>query len=476
MADNNELPTPESPTTPTPVSSPRRKISAERQVQADPVGDEDAVAHFVDGMKVLAESLLVGGTRTDEAAKDRSGRRIKKFQRRPTGDEKSGNQEASDDTTQDNEEPKTSLAVADSGKRDDAAFNRAVAWPSVTSPDGTEYNPGGSPNPLRKKPSKRLILNVVKAAGVGLLLLGFLLGRETAPTGEEEAGTSAAAQTPRPPVDAEQISEPALQAVDAALLTAYKGDLTGARKLLNQLLVQHPEVSGVQYELSQLAIRDGDSLDGDLHLDRSSGAGEFLAACCYTRARFAGTKGKYSEVTRQFEAAVHEEPFNAASFFYWGEALRREGQPKAAIDVFDRALTRAHTTAEDKLYIFKQRLARVEMGNDEAFEAELTTHAKETPVDGDWLLLDAARNILHSALPAAAESLKRAATALPASVYDLRVKDYLFQGVAKQPVLTPLLQRPIVTDSTEVNAQFMDPSIISPTLADPAIWPVGLAR
>ena len=97
-------------------------------------------------------------------------------------------------------------------------------------------------------------------------------------------------------------------------------------------------------------------------------------------------------------------------------------------------------------------------------------------MDGDFLLLDAARNILRSALPTAAEALKRAATALPPAVYDLRVKDYLFQGAANQVVLAPLLQRPPVVDSTEVNTRFIDPSVLSPMLGDPAIWPIGLER
>ena len=331
MPDHDEQPPPESPTPPAPVSFPRRKLSAERQVQvqADPVAEEDAVANFVDGMKVLAESLISGGTRTEEAPKDPAGRRIKKFQRRATGNEKPASQGAGDDDVPNAEETKAPASGEEAAKRDDAAFNRSVAWPGAVSPNAPDHGAASFPNATRKKPSKRLVLNVVKAAGIGLLLLGFILGRTTAPTTAEEAGTSPAAETPRPPLDAVQIGDPALQAVDTAMETAQKGDLAGAKKLFNAMLAQHPEVPGVQYALSQLDLRDGDPLDADVHLDRSSGAGEFLAACCYVRARVAGTKGKYEEVTRQFEAAAHEEPFGAASFFYWGEALRREGQPKS---------------------------------------------------------------------------------------------------------------------------------------------------
>ena len=119
-------------------------------------------------------------------------------------------------------------------------------------------------------------------------------------------------------------------------------------------------------------------------------------------------------------------------FFYWGECLRREGKPQAAVTAFEQALERPYTAEDGDLYLFKQRLAKVELGHDEVFNAELASHLKQPPVGGEWLLLAAAQDFEHQAYASAGERLKQATDRLPSAVYAAITHDYLFQAQAKR--------------------------------------------
>ena len=478
MAETNEPTPPEPPLTRAGNSVPRRHISVERQAQA-PAPDEsdDAMATFVDNVKVLAKHLAGDEAETAET-EERPRKKIKKFQRSGLGDERlplapaNSGSKAADAEPAAVVNPPVPPILPTEEKADAAAFNKSVAWPRAGQAEAAEEEAAVAAKPKRKKRKKGVILAVVQGVGFGLLLFGFWLGRQTASPDEEQPADRRAAATPPAAGDNYRIDERALQAADDALAAAHKGDTEGARKLFNEALTSHPEIPGLQYQLARLSLQTGDLLDADLHLDRSSDAGEFLAACCYSRARFAGMKGNYAEAVRQFQTAAHEEPFNGPNFFYWAEALRRQGRTLNAISVFDQAMDRAHTTEEGVLYLFKQRLARVEAGSDEAFNAELADHLKPGNVTGDWLLLGAAKDITRGAFPAAAEALKKAASILPPRDYDLGVKDYLFQAEVHEPVLAALVTRPRVEDSTEFNGPFVDPAVARPSLADPAIWPL----
>ena len=480
MAENNEPADPEPPANrPSPPAVPRRHKSVGRQSPEDPEDSDDVMADFVDNVKVLAKRFTEDEGEATET-KERSGRRIKKFQRSGLGEDRpvappaqsSGNAAEDKQATVESLPPAPAATVEE--KSDAAAFNKHIAWPRAGQAEAAEEQARPATQPKRNKRKKRVVLAVVQGVGFGLLLFGFWLGRQTAPTAEDEAAAGHATPAPPTPGGNYRISERALQAANDALAAAHKGNLDGARKILDEALAKTPDLPGVQYQLARISLETGDLLDADVHLDRSSDAGEFMAACCYSRARFAGMKGNYAEAVRQFEIAAHEEPFHGTSFFYWAEALRRQGQTLNAIEVFDQAIDRAHTETEGVLYQFKQRLAKVEAGNDEAFNAELADHLKQPTVAGEWLLLSAARDINRRAFPAAAETLKKAAAALPTADYNLAVKDYLFQSAASEPALAPLVQRPRVPDSTEQNGPFVDPTVASPSLADPAIWPVAV--
>ena len=475
MAENNEPATPEPSGFRMPPALPRRNLSAERQAQPAADNSDDALADFVDSVKVLAKRFTA--EEPEPAEKERPGKRVKKFQRSGLSEERAALPASG---TVGKETPPDAAAPGPSPeaeKADPAAFNKNVAWPRNSQGDTLEYEERPIVRPPRKKRKKALVLAVVQGTGFGLLLLGIWLGRQTvSPAANSEDTTPAAPARVRVPGDSFRISERALQAVNEALHAAHQGDIEEAGKRFNQLLTTNPDLPGVQYQLARLALQSGDLLAADLHLDRSSDAGESMAACCYARARFAAKQGNYAEVARQFQAAAHEEPFDGRSFFYWGEALRRQGQPLSAISALDQAIDRAHTPPDGLLYLFKEKLARVEVGNDEAFNTELNDHLKQSTVDGEWLLLAAARDILNSKFAAAADSLKKASTTLQPGEYDLLVKDYVFQIAANEPVLAALVQRPVIANSTEQNGPFLDPTVLSPAFADPAIWPVATAK
>ena len=439
---------------------------------------DEAMATFVDSVKVLAKHFT-GDEAEPTETEDRPRRKIKKFQRSGLGDDRPPlpmavpAAKAANATAKATADPAAPTELPHEEKADAATFNKNVAWPRAGQVEAAEEEATFQAKPKRKKRKKGVVLAVVQGVGFGLLLFGFWLGRQTASPEEEPPATDRrAAATPPAAGENYRIDERALQAANDALAAAHQGDLDGARKLFTADLTDHPDIPGLQYQLARLSLLSGDLLDADLHLDRSSDGGEFLAACCYSRARFAGMKGNYTEASRQFQSAAHEEPFNGPNFFYWAEALRREGRTQNAIGIFDQALNRAHTTEEESLYLFKQRLAKVETGSDEAFNAELADHLKQGNASGEWLLLGAAKEITHNAFPAAAAALKKAAAVLLPVDYDLATKDYLFQSAAREPALAALVQRPRVTDSTELNGPFLDPTVALPSRADPAIWPL----
>ncbi len=480
MAENDDPPAPDAAARPSPAL-PRRNLSSERQPSQPPGGDiEERFAHLVDSVASLATQIVGDPGAAPDPAKDKSGRRVKRFQRTGTVDDRSmpissgGDDEPADPAAQEPAAPPR----ADARRTGGAEFNKNVAWPRISGGDAAPVAAEPARPPSRKRPSKRVVLLAVQVAGISLLVLGFLAGRgSVAPAGDGDSQGEAIRTAKAPDGGgSSRVSERTLQTANAALHAARSGDAKGARKIFQDAVDHHAALAGTYYQLARLDFQNNDRLGGDVNLDRSTEAGEFVAACCYLQARLSGLKGNYSEAARALNEAAHTDPFNGRYFFYWAEALRRRGQPLQAIEVFEQALDRAHTRADGELYLFKQRLAKVEAGNDGAFNAELNENLRQEPAAAEWCLLAAARDINRSAFPAAAEFLKKAAGSMPPPKYALRVKDYLFRSVENEPVLTGLLRNPVTTDSEQQNERFTDPIVLPPELADPAIWWVPAAK
>lgn len=407
-----------------------------------------------------------------ETVKDRSVRRIKKFQRAgveeriaaPTSDEDAGLESPAE-----GEQP----ATEPDETADPLARNKSIAWPRQ-SPFGEGDTPG---DPLlrwwRRRPSLGVMLGA-QALGLLLLAVGYLLGHYFSRSSEGSSrrpGRTAGDLFGQP-----GLSEQALQVANEGLRAEHAGDVDGARKIYETALSKHVELAGINYRLALLAVQRNDRLEAEQRLERSTLDGESVADCCYVLARLAADKGDYEEMGHQFQRATHAQPFVGKYFFYQGEATRRQGQPQAAATAFEQALDRPYTAESGDLYLFKARLAKVEYGHDDAFNAELASHLKQTPVAGEWMLLAAAQELDHQAYADAAEHLRLAADRLPSTVYSAYTHDYFFQGFAKRSEVMSLLNRmpPLVISSA--GPTVLDPGSWSPQRADPAIWPSAADR
>ena len=474
MAENPDPPAPEPSELPA-TALPRRQFDAERQVRANTPNLGEQVADLTETVRALAQHVAGEAVVNQaEAGAERGGRRVKKFTRSSLPDDRplpvpgDAPAPAEPDARKEAAPPP---APGETRKTEAAEFNRNVAWPRTGQAEAAEE--ASARPPRRKRRNRKVILLGIQGVGLALLALGYLLGRSDAPG----AGTHAAANLPAIPNPDEVnvdvgVGERDLAAIGTALHTARTGDKKEATRLLSEL-GKRAVVPGLEYQLGKLAFEQGDLVRGDRNLDLSRHAGEFFAASCYVQAREYAGQGHQDSVPREFNYAVHAEPFNGRYFFYYAEVLRRDGHTQKALDFFEAARDRSHTESEEALYVFKERLAKVEAGSDAAFNAELDEHLKEQPSQPEWLMLAAVRSINARAFPAAAGFLKQAASATPPAVYNLWVKDFVFRTVSEQPALAELLQRPPVPGSTEEFNGFVDPTVSPTEWLDPGIWPVG---
>ena len=224
---------------------------------------------------------------------------------------------------------------------------------------------------------------------------------------------------------------------------------------------------GAEYRLAMLDIERQDFAAADIHLNNSLTAGEMMSSCYLVNACFAAKKADFNGAVKQLAHAARLEPFSGKYLFCYGEALRRAGKTQAAVETLGQALDRPGAPPDLELIEFKQRLAKVEAGQDEAFNKELADHLAQKPVGGDWLLLAAAQDLLHGAYPAAASHLADAARGLSPHAFSVLVQDYLYQGYAGRPELAGVLKVPAPAPSGKP----FDPGAWPFSEVDPATWP-----
>jgi hypothetical protein len=327
---------------------------------------------------------------------------------------------------------------------------------------------------LRKHPF--FVWAVVQIFCFGLIMLGFFLGAmENAPA--PAPAQAAARPPPSVPAPAVAIAAPAapsaatvssaLNTVSIAFEKEQTGDFASARALLQPLSQPPLALPGTEYQLAMLALRAGDPVRAKLHLDRSLAAGQQTAPCYYARAALAGADGDYQSAAAQLRLAAEAEPFTGRYFFYWGEALRRNGQFPEATAALHQASTRPGGS-ERTLYTFKWRLAQVEAGN-APFIAALEDHLRQPAPTGDWLLLAAAQNLQRHAASAAAQFIQRAAGLLTPDTFHTGVADFAFQDYAGEPEVAPLLAGAAAAVGGN-ESTVIDPALATPAMADPALW------
>ena len=466
MAENHEGAEPQGPPDPLILTPLTRRNQAQPERPPLPPDVEEQFLHLRQSVQMLSAHFFgEPEPAATETLKDRTARRIKKFQR-VSGDERTAT--PGDDPGQD----VPGDAADDPGANvdesaDRLALNKHIAWPRRTDA-GELMVPEARPSRWWERPPTLGILLGAQALGLFLLVAGYFIGRVASPAGTLTGGrgTGHAADL----FNSADPSEQALQVANEGMQAEHAGDADKARKIYETALAKHVDLAGINYRLALLAVQRNDRLEAEQRIERSRLDGENLADGCYVLARLAADKGDYDEAADQFQRATHAQPFSGKHFFYRGELLRRQGQPQAAVAAFAQALVRPYTAESGDLYLFKQRLAKVEFGHDDAFNAELADHLKATPVAAEWLLLAAAQELDRQAYPAAAEHLRLASDRMPAAIYAGLTHDYFFQTHAKRSEVAPLLNRSVNLDISSAGPTVLDPGNWGPERGDPGTW------
>ncbi len=466
MAENQEPAEPHGPPNPLILTPLTRRGQPPAERLPLPPDIEEQFNYLRASIQVLSAHFLGEIEPAAESLKERGARRIKKFQR-AGGDERTAMATPGDDPIQETSFDDRDEAVATSNEAANRlARNKNIAWPRPTD-SGEPVPPGVGMDRWWRSRSTLGILLGAQAVGLLLLVVGYLLGRGTsaAPVRGHGLGRAEADLLASP-----ESAEQAMKVADEGLQAEHSGDAEKARKIYETAVNKHVPLAGMNYRLAVLAVQRNDRLDAEQRLERSFHDDENVADGCYILARLAADKGDYEEAADQFQRATQAQPFIGKYFFYWAELLRREGKPQAAVTAFEQALVRPYSAESGDLYLFKQRLAKVEFGHDDAFNSELANHLKENPVAGEWLLLAAAQALDRQAFPEAAEHLRLASDRLPSILYATLTRDYFFQTHAKRSEVASLLGRTPNNDISAAGPTVLDPGLWSPQRGDPAIW------
>lgn len=446
--------------------SQRRTFGTKRQAPSPPASErrpdlEEKLADLADSVKGLQSHLSGGRPIGDPTETEPRVRGPKRFQRRGAADEPLDAEGRGDQPTLDHEV-----------RGNESTLNKNIAWPRLSRAEPVPASLGERTVAYVQRHPFILWL-LVQATGLGLILLGYWAGTSLAGDEERDPARSedrAAVPGKAPAADLLArvgINDRAMDTVNAALRAEKAGDTAAARQSYEAGAAGRVRLPGAEYRLAMLDIERQEYEAADIHLNNSLTAGEMLAPCYFVNAWFASRKTDFVGASKQFAHAARLEPFNARYLFCYGEALRRAGKAQAAIDVLGQALDRPGAPSDLELIEFKQRLAKVEFGQDEAFNKDLADHLAAAPVSGDWLLLAAAQDLVRGAYPAASAHLAQAAKVLPPHSFSVLIHDYLYQGYTNRVEITPILKVLAPT----LSGRPLDFSAWSFSEADPATWP-----
>ena len=348
--------------------------------------------------------------------------------------------------------------------------------PSVRPLPYGAFSPDASPSPPRSAWSRWLLPGLVgfAVAALAAACLAWYTRSLRPQPASLLASRETAAAVDDFPVDP-TVSDDALAAADETLDAVNQGDLARAAAVLTDAHRRNLRLPGLSYQLALLALKRGDENQLDFWTNRSFTAHEFASECCYLRALDANSHGHFQEAVDDLASAAHFNPFNPRYPFFWAESLRRIGKPALALPHFEQALRARPAPADADLITFKQRLARIEAGDDATLQAQLAEHLVHEPVPGDTWLLGAASKIRDGAYPAAVGDLRHAAAVLPPTVFRTRMRDYFFVSQAAQPDLAAFFNSlpPLPAASHPPAGSdkiLVDPATRGLADADPAGW------
>ena len=245
-----------------------------------------------------------------------------------------------------------------------------------------------------------------------------------------------AALRPSDPFDATRALPTGVQdLLDQAMVAETAADYAKAIDLLDRAEREAGHIYGLNYRRAYLCYKANEMTRVVPLLNLSISQGEDVAACYSLRGTLSNQAEGTSQEPNDLEKATRLEPFNARYFFAWGEALRRAGKLQLAVVQLQRALDRLQEPVFSAAWSLKLRLTQIELGQMDAFAADLAEQMKDPHPSVDWLLTAAAVEMHRSNFPAAAEILDRVRAVIGDHATSQQMQDVFFKGFAHETEL-----------------------------------------
>jgi tetratricopeptide (TPR) repeat protein len=291
---------------------------------------------------------------------------------------------------------------------------------------------GGQSRRVRRSVLMPFVL--AQLAMIALVFVGWLIFR--APREEPD---TARAVPPAPSkvsaASAAPLSPRAFELIDRMMEAEKAGDFRKALDLCEQIRRTERRAPGLDYRQALLSAKAGGGPQVVVALNHSLAANEELVNSHNLMAAMMLQQGNLAGAIREYEAAAQAGPFEDKAFFYWGEALRRMGQPQAALIRLDQAIDRARDPADEAFYQSKVRLTLIEMNREQEFAEELRTKLALNPPPVDWLVTAAAVELHRGKFDAAAGYLDQASKMVPPKLLEDWLRDSYLFGFAREKTL-----------------------------------------
>lgn len=275
---------------------------------------------------------------------------------------------------------------------------------------------------------KILTAVIVLLAVIALAIWWLTLEKKNSPA---PAAAEAADASPTPYGPAlEELGE----GIDAQLMRQPEKAL----QKFTEALELDPDLKGARYQMAVAAYQAGDNAAAKRYAGDAIAKGENKADAQILLGTMAARDGDHATAAAAFGAAVAEDPANAMAYYNWSESLRHQGKAQEALEKLRMALTR---NPGEPLYALKQRLARIEAGDNVAGLAEeARAQVNLDPPAGDWLLTAAAIDLANGDSASAARMLEGARLNMqPILFVGVLQEDPFFRKYKDDPAVAPFL-------------------------------------
>lgn len=225
-------------------------------------------------------------------------------------------------------------------------------------------------------------------------------------------------------------------ALDGAYRLMHGSQPAEARAEFGELILKHPGWPQLELERARAAFYQHDAIGSKSILDAAEKNGRIAPADAEMMGgllRMAASD--FEAAGRSFAQAASCDPTRDDVYYFWGEALRRQGKPAEAASHFRSALLRNQREAMEGMYRFKLWMAEIQAELDAASGtgARLDAEIASPHPSGYALAADAARLLHAGNVAQAAEQLRRASQLLDDPVCRVILNDAQFAQEAYRP-------------------------------------------